>query len=176
MAGGMNAKILIAGILLLFLTFPVYADTIIIASDNWCPFNCIPDSDNEGFMVDIARAVFKKAGHTVEYRNIPWSRTLKEVRKGKIHGAIGPYTDDCPDFIFPENELAKIGFEIFVKNETTWKYNGIRSLKHIRIGVISDYSYGKTLDEFIKLNKYNTDNVQIVYGNEPLKKNILKLS
>ena len=82
---------------------PISADTIIIGADEWCPINCEPGSERPGFLVETARAVFEKAGHNLEYVKMPWSRTLDEVRKGRINGAIGAYFQDAPDFIFPEN-------------------------------------------------------------------------
>ena len=169
-------KILRTGLFFLFLASTVNADTIIIASDNWCPVSCAPGSIHEGFMVDIAKTVFGKAGHSVDYQIIPWNRTLREVRKGKIHGAIGAYTDDCPDFIFPENELALISFKIFINKKSTWQFNDLSSLENISIGVISDYSYGKELDRYIKKNKANSAKIQVMFGNDPLKKNIKKLT
>ncbi len=169
-------KVLIQiGIFFLFWCATVYADTIIIASDNWCPINCEAGSDQEGFMVDIAKKVFTKASHTVEYRNIPWNRTLQWVRAGKIHGAIGPYIEDCPDFIFPKNELAMIGFGIFVKKENIWTYSGVSSLERISIGVIADYSYGNEIDTYIKKNKKNSERIKVMHGETPLKNNIRML-
>ncbi|MBF0120992.1 MAG: transporter substrate-binding domain-containing protein [Desulfobacterales bacterium] len=166
---------IIMNIFFLLFVFPLYADTIIIASDNWCPISCEPNSDQEGFMVDIAKIVFKKEGHKVEYKNIPWNRTLEMARKGIINGVIGVYIEDCPDFIFPKNELAMIGFNIFVQKGNSWTYNGISSLEEINLAIIADYSYGNEVDSYIKKNKNKSSRLQIMYGDAPFKQNIMKL-
>ena len=126
-------------------------------------------------MVDIAKSIFSKVGHTIVYKIKPWKRTIIEVRKGKINGAIGPYIEDCPDFIFPKNELAKIGFNIFVKKDNPWVYNGVSSLEGIRLGVVSGYSYGEKIDSYIAKNKKNSSKIHTNYGNTPLRHNIKKL-
>lgn len=126
-------------------------------------------------MVDIAKAVFVRKGHEVEYRLIPWTRTLQMVRAGKVHGAIGPYVDDCPDFVFPKNELAMIGFSAFVKQGSTWRYNGISSLIDIRLGVAADYSYNKALDRYIENNKGDQTRLLVNHGDLPVEGNIKML-
>ncbi len=153
----------------------VYGDKIVISSDIWCPVNCKAGSGQEGFMVDIARTVFEKAGHEVEYRNIPWNRTVVWVREGSINGAIGPYFDDCPDFVFPENEQAMISFEMFVKKQNPWIYKGVSSLAKVRLGIIAEYSYGKELDAHLEKGKFSKAMVQTNFGKTPLRNNILKL-
>ncbi len=169
-------KILIIALLyLLFIHVPLYAAHIIIAADNWCPVNCRANSEQEGFMIDIAKKIFGRAGHTVEYENIPWNRTLKMVREGKIHGAVGAYYKDCPDFIFPENELAMIGFSIFTQKNRNWTYTGISSLEEITLGVIAGYSYLDEIDAYISRHRNNAEKIQIIHGANPLERNIKKL-
>ncbi len=160
--------------MLICFAFPtgILADTIVIAADNWCPVNCEPGSSNPGFMVEIARSVFSKAGHRVVYKRLPWSRTLLLVRHGKINGAIGPYVEDAPDFIFPENEQGMISFQVFVTKDSTWKYNGVSSFEDILLGTIRDYSYLDEVDTYVKKNKINNAKIFSAYGDEPLKQNI----
>ncbi|MBV1909516.1 MAG: transporter substrate-binding domain-containing protein [Kangiellaceae bacterium] len=152
-----------------------YADKIILAADYWCPINCQPESSQEGFMVDIAKRIFKENGHQVKYIIVPWNRTIRMVRAGKIHGAIGPYIEDSPDFIFPENELAMIGFSVFVKKNSNWNYSGISSLEKLRLGVVANYSYGEELDLYIEKNKDNVDRIHVIHGDTPVKQNMKML-
>ena len=152
-----------------------HADTITLAGDEWCPINCNPNSDHEGFMVDIARQVFAEKGHVVEYKIIPWNRSLQMARSDKINGVVGSYVEDCPDFVFPENEQALIGFSFFVKEDSPWVFSGMASLGEIRLGVAANYSYGDALDRYIEQYKQDSDRVQINYGNTPVENNLRKL-
>jgi polar amino acid transport system substrate-binding protein len=152
-----------------------YADKITIAADEWCPMNCQPGSDQEGFMIDIAKKVFAKKGHEIEYKIISWNRAVNLVRAGKINAAVGCYVEDCPDFVFPENELAMTDTSVFVKKENNWHYNGVTSLESVRLGIAADYSYGGELDLYIEKNKNNPAKIQVNTGDTPIENNIKML-
>ena len=51
------------GFLLIVVTaLTVHAETITMVADEWPPFNAKPQGKAEGYMVDIARAVFEPKG------------------------------------------------------------------------------------------------------------------
>ena len=127
-------------------------------------------------MVHMARVIFSKAGHSVDYKVMPWNRTLTEVRAGNIDGAIGASIGDCPDCVFPKHEQGMISVEMFTKKPDTWRYTGLSSLKGRSLAVIADYSYSNDLDRYIKRYKHNRDKIQMVFGNDPLEKIIKRLS
>lgn len=134
-------KVIAQAYLVLLMTIPVAnADVITIAADAWCPINCEANSKQEGFMVHMARVIFSKAGHSVDYKVMPWNRTLAEVRAGNIDGAIGASIGDCPDCVFPKHEQGMISVEMFTKKPDTWRYTGLSSLKGRSLAVIADYS------------------------------------
>lgn len=160
-------------LLLFFITCkPIYADTITIAADVWCPINCQPGSDKPGIMVEIAQTVFSEHGHKVKYVTMPWSRTLNTVRRGELNAAIGAYKEDAPDFVFPEHEQARLAFNFYVLNYSPWQYKGTDSLAKIKLGVIKDYSYLETLDAYIENYADDSDRLNIAYGNGALTKNV----
>lgn len=150
-----------------------YADTITIAADSWCPINCDTSDADIGIMVEIAQVIFEKAGHSVEYLVMPWSRAIHEARNGKINGIIGAFKGDAPDFIFPEKELLSIsGNSIFVRKNSKWEYENINSLSNFKLAVIQDYDYGEQLNKYIQDNK----NIYIISGMNPLKRGIKMIS
>ena len=58
------------------------SETITLVADEWPPFNSVPGSSEEGFLVDVARAVFEKKGIDVSYRILPWKRAIELTRNG----------------------------------------------------------------------------------------------
>lgn len=153
------------------------ADKIVLAADNWCPFNCEPKSEKPGYMVEVAQKVFSKAGHTLEYQIVPWERAVKDARNGKYTGVIGAYVDDAPDFIFPENELSINVDSFFVLKENSWLYKDISSLSGISLGVIKGYAYGNDeLNNYIKKNGNDTKKIQLSHGDSAQEMNIKKLA
>lgn len=170
----MFKKCLLGMIFLLVLPLAAAAETITLAADPWCPYTCEPGTDKPGFMVEIARTVLGKAGHSVVYKSVNWTRAIKDAREGKYSGIMGAYTEDAPDFVFPETDQGKSKNSLFVKKENPWKYTGIDSLKQVKIGIVKDYGYGEPLDGYFKSAK-GSDLVQGVGGDDALVKNIKKM-
>jgi len=160
--------------LFVFFSVGVHADTITIKSDEWCPFNCEPGSDSPGYMIEVARIIFQKAGHTLIYESMPWSRSIDQTRKGNIDAIPGASKGEVPDFIFPDEEFGASMTYFFVKKGTSWKYKDVSSLAKVRIGVQDDYEYGEGIDEYIEKNK-NTTSVQAVKSEDPVSLNLKKL-
>src|SRR5262245_47560403 len=118
-------------ILFAFLLLPsAYAAEVTLRADVWYPMNGEPNAANPGYMVEIAKESLAVGGHTINYQNLPWERAVTEVRAGKFDCVIGAYKDDAPDFIFPDEELGRVGQAFYVKKGNSWRYNGdINSLK-----------------------------------------------
>ena len=152
-----------------------YADVITLVADEWCPYNCTPDTDHPGFMIEIAQYAFEQAGHTIAYTTIPWARAIQKTRSGQYDGIVGTGLDETPDFIFPEHELGLAAHTFFVKQGASWKYTGLDSLEQISLGVTRGYSYGNLFEVYIQPNQGDPERIQIVSGETGLMQNIRKL-
>jgi len=157
------------------LVFPEDRPEIVIAADQWCPINCLPDSDRPGFMIEIAGEIFNEAGYRVVYRLMPWSRAIVSGREGTINAIVGAYRGDAPGFVFPRNEQGRIGSAaLFTRAGSDWVYQDLSSLEQVRLGTILDYDYGESLNGYIEAHSQSY-RVQVMTGNDPLAKNIEKL-
>lgn len=146
------------------------ADEITIVADEWCPYNCVPGSDKPGYMIEIARAAFESAGHTVVYSNVPWSRAISDTRDGKYSAIVGAAYGDAEDFVFPENPLGSSDNTFFVKADDGWSYSGAESLVGKKVGLINDYEYGPLGEAIAEHGK-----AEMVGGDKPLELNFKKL-
>lgn len=164
-------------LLLLVIVIPSgsYAERITIAADPWCPYNCEPKSQDEGFMVVLVKEILAKNNIEVDYISMPWARALKEAEKGNITGVVGALKTDAPGFIFPEYPQGVITDSFFTKAESRWIFNDVDSLSDKSLGIIEGYTYGKKLDEYIKANRYDYDRVQIAGGDDALGQNVAKM-
>ena len=160
------------------------ADNIIrLGADEWAPYNITPNTHCkneskllcEGYMVDIARAVFEKKGYSVEYYVMPWKRAIEETKRGRFAGLIGADKEDGKGFIFPREEMSINKLAFYVGKDSQWHYQGPDSLKTVRLGVIDGYGYRKWLREYINENSGNPNRVQQISGNTPMETNIKKL-
>ncbi len=66
----------------------VYAETFTVVADFWCPYNCEPNAEPEGFGIDILRQAFEAKGITVEYILKPWDQALGVVESNQYHAVM----------------------------------------------------------------------------------------
>jgi polar amino acid transport system substrate-binding protein len=151
-------------------------EVITLRADIWEPYNAAPESDKPGFMIEVAKTIFTKAGYTVDYqcKGWTWDRSIEEVRQGRIDAIVGAAKDDAPDFVFPEEPFVYQQVTIFKKKGNPWRYQGVNSLQNIKLGVISGYAYDEAIDEYIKKNA-DKGNIQVVKTDNALELNIKKL-
>jgi polar amino acid transport system substrate-binding protein len=154
--------------------FPLYAmaDTINIVGDPWCPYNCT-SQENPGFMISLAKTIFEKSGHTINYSVIPWKRAKLGTISGLYDGIVGMAKTESTEklYVFPTIQMTESQFCFYAAHDSPWQYTGIPSLENIRLGVIDGYGYsaeGTPIATYLKDNM-NTTKVQAVSGEEPLK-------
>lgn len=151
------------------------ADTITVRADAWPPYNGDPKSDLPGYGIEVLKAVFSKAGHTIDYQTMPWTRALADVKAGKFDGAIGASEEDGAGCLFPKESIGFMDTELYVKKGSSWTYSSLDSMKSVKLGAIDEYDYGiPELNAYIK-EKKGTDSVQVMTGDDALEKNINKL-
>lgn len=150
------------------------SSTVTIRADEWFPINGIPDSAEPGYMIEIAQMIMADHGHTIEYRIMPWKRSVKQVRAGSFDCVVGAYKEDAPDFLFPDDSWGSIASSFYVKKGSDWFYKGIESLKSVKMGVIGGYAYSDEFDKYIKESK-DSSMVQVLNANNALEQNIKKM-
>ena len=158
---------------LLLSSMHTYSDTVSIRADNWFPMNGDPKSATPGYMIELATQIFTEAGHTVDYRTMPWERAVKSVRSGEFDCVVGAYSEDAPDFIYPTASWGLDEAAFYVKKDESWRYTGLDSLAAIKLGLIGGYAYDEAFDNYIKEN--NKGNYQFIKGDNALENNIKKV-
>jgi polar amino acid transport system substrate-binding protein len=145
------------------------ADTVTLRADAYMPFNGDPKAERAGSIIEIAKRVFTKAGYTVDYQIMPWTRAMEEVKTGKFDGAVAADPASCPDLVMPA-EPQGYWLPVFATPAaSTWTYTGQASLTGQAIGVVQDYDYGvdpegKSYNEWFKANPAK---VQVLKGDKP---------
>ncbi|BBO74720.1 amino acid ABC transporter substrate-binding protein [Desulfosarcina widdelii] len=148
---------------------------IVLVADPWPPFNIKIGSNQEGYIVDIARTVFEAHGHSVTYINVPWKRAISGTLSGQYTGAIGASKEDGKGLVFPDEELARNILSFYVRKDCQWQFEGSSSLANITIGVIDGYDYRKWLNDYIEKYACDEKRVQVVSGSNPLQQNLRKM-
>jgi len=161
-------------LLLVFLSAPVFAESVSIRSDLWFPYNGDPGAEREGYIIDILRAIFKKEGVELDYQILPWNRSLVMSRRGEVDCVVGAYKADAPDFLYPKQTFGKGGNVFFTLKSSIWSYTDFSSFSQQSVGLINAYAYDDEFERFVQL-KNDPFAFQYVAGDDPLKVNIDKL-
>jgi len=133
----------------------VYAKSLTFLAEGWCPYTCPPSHNkNNGYLVDIVKAVFEKKGYSIDYEVMPYRRAIIFARTGKVNAIIGIYKEDAPDLIFPNTHQGLSRKYFFVNKNANWRYSGVSSLNELNsIGIMLGYDYGELSDYLEKSQK-----------------------
>ena len=167
-----SAKNVLAALLLL--GTPVSADVIDLRADAWCPFNCDPASDQPGYMVEVAQEALALFGHEVRYTSMTWSRSLSQALSGDITSVIGTDQEESPDLILGP-PMGNYQEAVVFRAGEARSIATAEDLEGIRIGAILDYEYNTVIAAYVAENARNPERVQMIGGDDALKRNLQKL-
>jgi len=134
---------------------------IIGISTGYPPYYFKKEEKLVGVCIDVIDYTMKALGYKTSYRQYPWKRMLYNAKQGAVDAIMPLFkTKERESFLyFPRTALALEENSFF-----TWKQSGInysgnfRDLIPYKIGVVSNYSYGKAFDQvnyFIKEEAIN---------------------
>jgi polar amino acid transport system substrate-binding protein len=126
--------------------------TLVLAGDYWCPYNCHPDSNLPGYLVELIRRSLYIYRIDVEYRMMPWSEALDLAEKGEVDGLIGISNVRGKNLVTTRLPLEHSIIEAFTRNDTEWKYDGINSLRGQKVGIILDYDLDEDVSHYVGIN------------------------
>lgn len=157
-----------------------------IVTAEFCPYVCDLGDPNAkpGFVIDIFKAIFKDAGYAVKLEVQPWTRALKTFndKKGDFDGLIAAtkfHPVDKTVAVFPDIEICRYTHKFYAPINSPlvgkWEYEGIASLKDIKLGCVKGWSYSS-----IALTKYVNDPppgapVYAMHGEKVLYRNLRML-
>lgn len=163
-------------VLLVLLTLPAQADSIVLAADSWCPYVCDrEDGELEGYIVDIVREIFEPAGYDVEYRLMVWERAVEDAYNGRLDGVMGAAPEEAEGMVFPAEEIADGPFAFYVQKGSTWRFRSLNDLIGKRIGLSAGYFMDPEMVEFFEAHN---DEITVVYarGDYPAAENVKRLA
>ena len=130
----------------------VTARPLVAQADLWCPYNCQPNSDAPGYVIELLQAVFESQGMPIKYEVVPWNRALANARDGKAGLVIGVSRQEAE-----RNGLligsAAIGASrdcLFVSARSSVRFTQTNDLNALRrVAVVSGYVYDDGFDEWL---------------------------
>lgn len=150
------------------------SNVITLVADDWCPYNCSPASDHPGYVIELAKEIFEKAGYQLKYEYVPWARVVQGIEEGTYDGAVGAARGDIPSAVFPDEEQGSVLNSLFVRKGETWQYTGLDSFKKIRLGVIGGYYYSDEINAYLDANA-NSSTIDVARGEDAVAQCLKKL-
>lgn len=143
-------------VLFIVLNFSFYSETLRIANGYWPPY--MPEKEKDyGFISKAVSNSFYSEGIKIEYGFFPWIRAYYLAKTNQWDGTIGwAKTKEREEiFYFSQEPLFEGDIILFYNNSKPITVNTLEDLKKYKIGITSEYSYGSSLDKFIKTNPKN---------------------
>ncbi|EIV8493707.1 transporter substrate-binding domain-containing protein [Vibrio vulnificus] len=136
----------------LLLSFLSHAATITAAQDPWAPF-VQQNNANPGISVEIVIEAFKTQGHDVDFKIMPWTRALNEVKDGRVDVLVATwFTQERTSYLNYSQPYLENSLKFIKRSGDGFEYNGMDSLSGKNVGIIRNYGYG---DEFLKATNFN---------------------
>jgi polar amino acid transport system substrate-binding protein len=143
-------------IVLAFLVMTVsvpYAGTLVLAAANTWPTAYLIDGRPTGMLVDLVTEAYRRAGHSVEVKLMPWARCLKEAEAGEVDGVFSSFKlPERERFLaFSKEALTIQVIVFFARPEWTQGFDGdLAAVRDVKIGVIAGTSYGEQFDAAVR--------------------------
>lgn len=134
------------------------------------------NGDVAGADIDIIKAVGDEIGCTVAFVELPWARILREVRSGTLDTSTSTsLTEERTDWALFSEPYRETEMAIYVRKgeESRFDLQGLGDIpnQQFRLGVITDYYYGKEFEELAS----DPDSAALIEGATDYATNIHKL-
>lgn len=149
---------------------------VVIAADRWCPVNCLPGREEAGYAIDMAREAYALEGYRLEYRVMPWGRAIEAARAGRLDGIVGTLVVNTPDFVFPQETIGESVSVFFIREDSPWRYRGVRTLETQVIAVANEYLFGDPFDGYVARHRRDPAKVVVLYSRDPVRQGLEMLA
>ncbi|GEM_PF-315526 len=139
-------------------------EQVSVATSEWSPHASAPDSPTPGYMIEIAGAIFKKAGVKMNYQIMPWARALIAVKGGGLDGVVATDPESEPTLLFHKEPLGQYQDALIGPTSLAWKYEGVESLSKVTVGVEAEYGFAEDVNSYIL--KPGNDKVQTISSDD----------
>ncbi len=146
------------------------AETIKVCYDQWPPMTIFPDSDESrrGFVIDMMSQIYKDAGISLEFFEVPLARGLQMVKEGlcDVLPEYVVFPVDESEYVYAEMATFRYPSAFVVRHDDPWRYKGIQSVEGKRVATGKGWNYSSMSEAYQAYldNPLNRDFVETVSG------------
>ena len=120
--------------------------TLTLLTELWPPYVMrLDDGSLGGADLELARTVLKRMGYQTTVKVLPWKRVLQEARLQRGDAIVDAFFEErrLEWLHYPDEPLSQSGEVLFFPLARPVDFQGLASLKGLRIGTQTDYAYGE---------------------------------
>ncbi|MGM9516886.1 substrate-binding periplasmic protein [Roseateles sp. DB2] len=151
---------------------------LLALSDPWCPYNCQPDSDKPGYVVEMLREIFAPPAWQLKYQIVPWDRALQQVREGQAAIALELTREQAQrlGLLIGHEPVGEPADCLYVAASNPLRFSQASDLDGLKqVAVVSGYEYEYALGEWINRPE-NKARVVMTRGANPAEVNARNLA
>ncbi len=134
------------------------ADHISLATLHWPPY-IGEQLKNKGIIGDIITRAFESQGHKVTFVFMPWSRSILEVKEGRIDGLLPVYkTTGREKNNYFSSPILSGPITIYKRKDQKIQYRSHKDLAQYTLGLVRGYKNTKEIDQSNNIRKSYTSN------------------
>lgn len=123
------------------------ADKVVVATDEWSSYT---NKDGTGYYFDVLRAVFPAPEYELEFKLVPYARSLKMVNGGDAHVVLGIYEGEVPQGQISKWVVEQDLVDVLLSPDLAKSWKGVESLAGKNVVAKIDYSFDTITD--VKMN------------------------
>ncbi|MFM8454811.1 MAG: substrate-binding periplasmic protein [Gammaproteobacteria bacterium] len=154
-------------------------EKVVLTTLDWPPYigQNVDGKNRKGYVYDVVKEAFKRAGYELDIKFFPWARTVEEAKNGNADGYFPEYevhelwaalSDSFPGGpvgLYKRKDL-NIKYEVDPKGDNQTK--ALESLKKYTFGIVKGYTNTTAFDNasFLKKEEAASDEVNLkkLYG------------
>lgn len=134
------------------ITGNVYSQPLVVAADAWCPYNCAPETQQPGYVIELLQKTMRAHKLSVEYRVLPWARALRETEKGSINAAIAVNESEAKEHGLVVGKMS-VGVArgcLFVPARSWVVYRSMSDLDQLKaVGIVGGTAYAGDFGQWL---------------------------
>lgn len=140
-------SILLTSLFALFSITSYAAETVVVVTDEWSSYT---NKDGSGYYFDVLRAVFPAPDYKIDYKIVPYARSLKLVVGQDAHVVLGIYEGEIPDKQVSKWVVERDLVDALVSPSLGKSWSGVDSLAGKN--VVAKIGYGFDAITDVKMN------------------------
>lgn len=123
-----------------------------------------PGADSQiiqGYSWDIVRESLHEMGYTIHLRIYPWARAMEATKNGEVD-VLFPTSlkkERLAYFDYSKEPTNPTNFLIYVREDSTIKWDSLDSLNGLVIGEVRSWDYGAEWDKHTLIKKYQVNDI-----------------